>query len=136
MPRGDGRSDPLSEDALVRRVLRPPTNALRDIHGAGIIHRGVRPDNLFWRDGGGAEAVLGEGWVAPPASEQPVLFETIGSGMALPAARGPGKPADDLYPLGATLAVLLSGDNPLAPRVDHAIIETHNGHGSVTTRPR
>jgi hypothetical protein len=133
MPRGDGHIDPLSEDALVRRVLRPLTNALRDIHGAGITHRGVRPDNLFWRDGGGAEAVLGEGWVAPPASEQPVLFETIGSGMALPAARGPGKPADDLYALGATLAVLLSGVNPVARLDDHAIIETKIGQGSFIT---
>lgn len=133
VPPGKDRIEPLGEDALVRRVLRPLVNALRDVHGVGITHRAVRPDNLFWRDGGAAEAVLGEGWVAPPAFAQPVLFESISSGMASPAARGPGKPADDLYALGATLAALLSGELVNAQLDDHAIIAAKINQGSFVT---
>lgn len=126
----DGRIDPMSEDVLVRRVLRPLTNALRDVHGVGLTHRAVRPDNLFWRDGGGAEAMLGEGWTGLPGADQPVLCETIGNGMALPAGRGGGRTPDDLYALGATLAVLLSGANPVAKLDDHALIAAKINLGS------
>jgi hypothetical protein len=130
MARDAERIDPLGEEALVRRVLRPLANALRDMHSGAIVHRGIRPDNLFWREGGGGEAVLGEGWVAPPGADQPALYETIANGMAQPAGRGTGRPSDDLYSLGATLAVLLSGANPVARLDDHALLAAKIAQGS------
>lgn len=132
MPRDAERIDPLGEEALVRRVLRPLANALRDLHSAGITHRGIRPDNLFWREGAGGDAVLGEGWVAPPGSDQPALYETITNGMAQAPGRGNGRPSDDLYALGATLAVLLAGVNPAAQLDDHAMLAAKIGQGSFS----
>lgn len=130
MAREAERIEPFGEDALVRRVLRPLTNALHDLHAAGIAHRGVRPDNLFWRDATATEAVLGEGWAAPPGLDQPAIYETVPHGMALPAGRGSGRAADDLYSLGATLAVLLAGRNPAAQLSEHAMIAAKIQQGS------
>lgn len=121
---------PMSEDAVVRRVLRPLVSALRDLQGVGVAHRGIRPDNLFWREGGSGEVVLGEAWSAPPGFDQPVLCETIPHGMAHPAGRGWGRAADDLYSLGASLAILLNGGNPVARLDDDAVIAAKITQGS------
>lgn len=130
MARDAEHVDPLGEEALVRRVLQPLANALRDLHSGAIAHRGIRPDNLFWREGSGGEVVLGEGWAAPPGMDQPVLYETIAHGMAQPAGRGKGRLSDDLYALGATLAVLLSGTKPMARLEDHAVVAAKISQGS------
>ncbi len=130
MPRETGRIEPLSEDALVRRVLRPLSIALRDLQTVGVLHRGIRADNLFWRDGSAGEAVLGESWIGLPGAEQPALYETIANGMAHPAGRGPGRVGDDMYALGATLAVLAAGSAPLAKLDDHGIIAAKLNLGS------
>lgn len=130
MARDAQRIEPFGEDMLVRRVLRPLTSALHDLHAVGVAHRGIRPDNLFWRDGASSEVVLGEGWAAPPGLDQPALYETIPHGMALPAGRGPGRPEDDLYSLGATLAVLLAGRNLAAQLSDQAMIAAKIQQGS------
>lgn len=128
MPPG-GQAAPMGEDVVIRRVLRPVANALRDLHSAGVAHRGIRPDNLFWREGSGSEVVLGEAWSSPPGFDQPALYETIPHGMADPAGRGWGRTTDDLYSLGATIAVLLNGGSPVALD-DRAIIAAKIAQGS------
>lgn len=121
---------PMGEDAVIRRVLRPLLGALRDLQNAGVAHRGIRPDNLFGREGGSAEMVLGEAWSGPPGFGQPVVCETIPHGLALPAGRGSGRTADDLYSLGATLAILLNGGNPVARLEDDAVVAAKITQGS------
>ncbi|MEX2008633.1 MAG: serine/threonine protein kinase, partial [Dongiaceae bacterium] len=120
---------PLSEDALVRKVLRPLSVALKELCEARLVHGGVRPDNLFYRDGAASEAVLGDGYTTPPSFFQPVAFVSIEDGMANPAGRG-GDFSADLYALGATLTALLLGHRPGSHLGDDALIAAKIGQGS------
>jgi hypothetical protein len=61
---------------------------------------------------------------------QPVLCEPVESAMAMPAGRGDGAPADDLYALGACLMFLLLGGNPVAELDDEALMAAKMSRGS------
>ena len=73
-----------------------------------MTHRGIRPDNVF-QAAPGQPVVLGTAWAAPPAMAQPALFEPPYSAMCLPAGRGDGSIADDVYALGVLLLCLALG---------------------------
>ena len=92
---------------------------------------GVRPDNMF-RAGPGASVVLGAAWSAPPALYQPTLFEPPYSAMCLPAGRGNGTTADDIYALGVVLIVLALGRLPLEGMDATAILRRKLALGSYT----
>ncbi len=102
----------LSDDDILENVLPSVLAALKALFDIGATHRAVRPANLFRADDG--RIVLGECVSGPPAAAQPIAFEPIESGLAHPMGRGAGVPADDLYALGMTLAVLLLGRDPVA----------------------
>jgi hypothetical protein len=101
------------ESALIQQVLRPAAHALDLLRERGLTHRAIRPDNLY-RLGPGEPVVLGCAWAAPPAMQQPALFEPPYSAMCLPAGRGAGSIADDVYALGVTLLCLALGRLPMA----------------------
>lgn len=109
---------PLHEEDLVRGLLQPILSVLKDLQARGVVHRGIRPDNLFFSDGGRRAMMLGECVTAPPAYDQPALFEPAESAMCDPIARGTGSQANDLYSLGVTMLVLLMGRNPVGENVD------------------
>ena len=90
---------PWSEGELLDCLLRPAVQALDRLQQRGVTHRAIRPDNLF-RLGPGQPVMLGAAWAAPPASLQPAVFEPPYSAMCLPAGRGDGSIADDVYALG------------------------------------
>jgi eukaryotic-like serine/threonine-protein kinase len=121
----------LSEDEIVFQVLPPIMAALKLMHESGLTHRAVRPTNLFRAESGGI--VLGECVSAPPALAQPVVFEPIESGLAAPAGRGAGLPADDLYALGVTLVALFLGRDPALGQDDKAVLAEKIGRGSFIT---
>ena len=99
--------------------------ALEEAHAAGIIHRDIKPHNLFVTEAGGdADFVklLDFGIVRLRAvdASDPRLTRT-GALVGTPAYLAPevwqGAPADersDIYALGATLHFLLTGDTPSA----------------------
>lgn len=99
---------PFTADDILRRVLPPLVAVLRVFAGIRITHRGIRPNNLF-SSGLNKQLMFGDSVCAPPGAWQPIAYETIESGMALPHCRGGGTPADDLYSLGVTLVYLLLG---------------------------
>src|SRR5689334_16262467 len=88
---------PINEDEIKRHLLPPVINSLRELFAAGLTHRAIRPNNLFYRDATRKALLLGDCVSAPPAALQPIAYETIESGMALPAGRGHGGPGEDLY---------------------------------------
>ena len=111
-PIGAATLPALEPQQLRTDIIAPLARALETIGAADITHRGVRPDNLFWRSGEDGGVVLGECVCAPPAWAQPAAYEPIDSAMAEPAGRGPGTPPDDFFSLGVTVLALLMGQAP------------------------
>jgi hypothetical protein len=110
-----------SERALIDGALRPIALALDQLHGMGVTHRGIRPNNVFSTQGG-AKLTLGFAWGAPPAMAQPCAFEPPYSAMCHPCGRGDGTAGDDIYALGMLLIMLATGVMPMAGLDDEAII--------------
>ena len=94
---------------------------LEHLQARGMTHRGIRPDNVF-QGAPGQPVMFGPCWATPPAMAQPALFEPPYSAMCLPAGRGDGSIADDVYALGVLLLCLALGRAPLAQLDDAAIL--------------
>jgi hypothetical protein len=123
---------PMSEEQVIGAVLTPVVSALRQLSSYGIIHRAIRPTNLFYRDGARASVVLGDCVTTPPGYAQPALFETIEAAMACPAGRGSGARRNDLFSLGVTILFMLLGRRPgPGPDIDdEALLAARVAHGS------
>jgi hypothetical protein len=102
---------PWSEAEVIHNLLKPAATALHALAERGVTHRAIRPDNLF-RAGPGELVTLGPFWAAPPGSLQPNVFEAPYTAMCLPAGRGEGTAADDVYALGAVLLWCVLGGPP------------------------
>lgn len=120
----------ISEYEMPRRIIQPVAAALSTLDSLGLLHRAVRPDNLFFTDEERQNAVIGEFVTSPPGYDQPVVCETIERGMCSQAGRGLGNSSDDVYALGATLIILLLGHNPLQRMTMEELLETKVEQGS------
>ncbi len=120
---------PWSEQALIHHVLRPAAHALERLHHAGVTHRAIRLNNVFQLQTG-HPVVLGHAWAPPPAMHQPALYEPPYSAMCLPAGRGEGTIADDVYALGALLVALALGQAPMADLDDTEVLRRKVEMGS------
>jgi eukaryotic-like serine/threonine-protein kinase len=132
MPSLDTPQTPFSEDELVTGLVQPLLPSLKELAGRGIAHRAIRPDNLFFTDGGRRTMVLGEGVSTPPAYDQPAVFETIECAMCDPIGRGEGTQANDVYAFGVTLLFLLLGRNPVANTDDAEVLSNKIEFGSYS----
>lgn len=128
-PPGAASQPSWSEPALLDCLLRPAAAALAWLQARHLTHRAIRPDNVF-RAAAGDPVTLGAAWATPPALLQPALFEPPYSAMCLPAGRGAGSIADDVYALGVLLLTLALGRLPLAGLDDRAIIRAKLERGS------
>ena len=122
---------PWRENDLINYVLVPAASALAGLQARGLTHRAINPDNVF-RLGPREPATLGPFWAAPPASLQPAIFEPPYMACCLPAGRGEGAIADDVYALGVTLLCLATGRVPLAGLDEAAILRRKLELGSFT----
>lgn len=124
------RHGPLPEDRAIH-LLRQAAESLREAHGIGLIHRDIKPGNLFLCERGGLPdtlKVLDFGLVQEASAHSTVLEKDGGGGkatsrflgtplyMAPETIRHPGHGdvASDLYALSAVAFVLVTG-RPLFP---------------------
>ncbi len=128
-----GESRRVDEYDITRKVIEPLAAAIKELTSRGITHRAMRPTNLFFMDAAGDRLAFGDCVTAPPAFDQPMLFESVESGMCAPIARGSGTYADDLYALGVTILFLLLGRNPVAHLDDEALLRQKIQFGSYAT---
>ena len=98
-PRGDLEKNSEYYKSVLLRLL----SAVETLKGYGITHRAIRPDNLYYKDAGRMEIILGDCLASFPAFHQPPICETIESLAAQPEGRGNGSDADDFYAVGATV---------------------------------
>jgi hypothetical protein len=120
----------IPDHQFARAVIKPIADGLVEMSLKGVAHRAIRPDNLYYMDEQRTKIVLGDCVTSVPAHDQPVVLETIESGMCIPSGRGGGSYADDMYSFGATVLMLAIGRNPLQGVPDQEIIKRKIGTGS------
>jgi hypothetical protein len=123
----------VDEYDIPRKVVEPMVAAIKELTARGITHRSIRPTNMWFMDDGAERIALGDCVSQPPAFDQPLVFETVESGMANPVARGSGTFSDDLYSLGVTIIFLLLGRNPVAHLDEEHLLKQKIQQGSYNT---
>ncbi|HEY7074827.1 MAG TPA: AAA family ATPase [Solirubrobacteraceae bacterium] len=108
------------------RTAREVADALAHAHAQGIVHRDVKPDNV-WLDAEG-EAALGDFGVASAPELGAPEAMPVGTPLYMAPEQAAGRPATprgDVYGLGATLQELLAGDRraPLPADVPAPVAE-------------
>ena len=119
----DGRLAP----AEVLRAGRSLADALAHAHAHGVVHRDVKPDNVWL--GADGSAGLGDFGIAMAAGD---ALETAGRATGTPYYQAPEQgagtaslPQSDLYALGATLWELLCGRPPFTGPDAMALLAQH-----------
>ena len=120
----------MTEDNVNHTFVMPLIKALLEFQRTGIVHGGIRPTNIFWRDGSTTPPQIGEGMSAPCGVGQSIIFETIERAMCQPIARGQGIHVDDCYAFGVTLAMVVLGHNPFKGMDDGAILRAKLERGT------
>ncbi|RLM55149.1 hypothetical protein C2845_PM10G09950 [Panicum miliaceum] len=113
---GDRGGRPFPE-AEVRRIMRQLLAGAEAMHGRGIVHRDIRPDNILVSDGG-AVKICNYGAAKSIAEKDPPCYDPAGT-CAYVAPEVLVKSADhgalvDAWSLGCVMAELLTGKPPFA----------------------
>jgi CheY-like chemotaxis protein len=111
---------------LAARVL----DALKHAHGRGVVHRDIKPTNLFLEGGVESVALLDFGIAPMLAASQTVGMtgRVVGTALYMPpeaATGGPIGPRADLYALGCVLYECLAGRPPFEGDSLPAIVTQH-----------
>lgn len=113
----------------VRSILDDLLSALAAAHGAGILHRDIKPGNILFTDSGHTK-LADFGIAKSAATPHTMTGQIVGTMAYLSADRIAGRPAtvaDDLYALGAVGYEALTGRRPFPqenlPELARAIAE-------------
>ncbi len=136
VPQGGKVIDHLNELNLkintskIKHIILNLLSAAETLKGYGIIHRAIRPDNLYFNNKDFSEIIIGDCIASFPAYYQPAAYETIESLMAMPSGRGNGTEKNDIYSIGATCLSLFSGKSLLSDLSTSEVIRLKMKKGS------
>jgi hypothetical protein len=122
----------LDENDVINKIIIPVAAALKTLKSQGVTHRAIRPANMFWAGTEEDRVILGDAAAAPPAFEQPASIEPVESALALPAGRGDGSHANDIYSFGASLAMILQGRDATQGQPEEQVIRHKMVMGSYS----
>ncbi len=119
LPLLDGRGIAIkyTEEALIKLVVQPILEALKQLDAYGVAHRGINPKNIFLADEAASHVVLGASFLKPAGYDQPPIFEPFDTMLADPLARGEGNVRHDIYALGVTTSCYLLGIDLVDPAI-------------------
>ena len=126
----DDRLEAILDETITRNIIQPALLVFKELKARRVFHGCINPLNIFLKGGSSGGIVFGECATAPDGYSQPLIFETIERGMAMPAGRGPGTAADDLYALGVLILFLALGRNPAGTMTDEQILQAKLDRGS------
>jgi serine/threonine protein kinase/predicted RNA-binding protein with RPS1 domain len=135
-PDGTYKYLPVSEDAALQ-IIKETINAFDTCHKNGIIHRDIKPGNLFYKNADGSDILVGDFGIASAFEAEQGMSKHLTKagnshtiGYAAPELFGGHKDADivigpeaDYYALGITLWVLLTGKEPFVNEKGHPLYE-------------
>jgi eukaryotic-like serine/threonine-protein kinase len=107
------RAGPMAP-AEAARVVAAVADALQAAHAAGVVHRDVKPGNVFLTSAGEVK-VLDFGIASAAGEPDLTTGDLLGTAAYLAPERALGRPATpaaDLYSLGVVLYELLAGRRP------------------------
>ncbi len=110
-----------------RHVLLQMASALDHIHQRGWVHRDVTPANIMLLKDGSVK-LMDFGVIKIPGTEQTVAGEMIGTIAYMAPEQIQNKALDsrtDLYSLGASLYLMLTGKRPFSARTLAGYIQKH-----------
>ena len=109
------KSDSVDEKSILQ-IIVPVLKGLTEVHKAGLLHRDIKPGNIFLRKEGGP-LLIDFGAARQALGEQSKSISAIISmGYAPPeqyTTRGKQGPYTDLYAVGAVLYKLITGETPI-----------------------
>lgn len=117
---------PLEEKIISEVVVYYVNEALHALHQEGVIHRDIKPGNLFWSDDE-RQVIVGDFGISSVIDERASVRMTSVSrtlGYAAPeTAQGIVSKEADYYSFGITLLHLVTGCDPFAGMTDTQIIK-------------
>jgi hypothetical protein len=122
----------LDEAEIAKKIVAPAVAALKFLKSQNLTHRAIRPANMFWASPERDRLLFGDAASCPPAYEQPMALEPIESGLSMPAGRGDGTNADDVYCFGAALASILQNRDFTTVQNEDALIRHKMVMGSYS----
>ena len=116
-------------EGVLRKLLAEISEAIAALHGVGLAHHDIKPENILLRSDSPLNLVLSDFGLTVVADSRTYYatnrHATINY-QAPETMRQIGGEPRDYWALGLTMAMLATGDVPYAGLSDHAILDQHH----------